>query len=88
MQRKLIDLQSVGPRTVEDFEVLGVYHVEQLVNQDAHRLYVRLCTLTNKRHDPCVEDVFRCAIEQAKHPHLSEEKKKWHYWSRIRKAKR
>lgn len=30
--------------------------------------------------DPCVEDVFRCAIAQSKYKNLPPEAKQWWYW--------
>lgn len=84
--RRLIDLFSVGPRTVEDLNLLGITRVEQLVGQSADSLFARLGVATGKRHDPCCIDVFRAAIAQAEDPELPEEKRRWHYWSKIRKS--
>jgi hypothetical protein len=83
---KLKDLVSVGPATLKDFEVLGIESVEQLARQDARALYDEICKRTGIRHDPCVEDVFACAIAQAKDPYLPPEQKQWFYWSRLRKS--
>jgi len=84
--RQLRDLYSVGPATVRDFELLGITRVEQLVGQDARKLYDRLCRLAGKRCDPCMMDVLSAAIAQAQDPGLPEVKRKWWYWSRIRKS--
>jgi len=84
--RKLADLVSVGPKTVEDFRMLGITTVAQLKTQSADRLYERLCRKLGQRVDPCQHDVFRAAIEQAKHPNLPLEKCQWWYWSTVRKA--
>jgi hypothetical protein len=84
--RQLRDLGSVGPKTVEDFRLLGISTVEQLRKQDADKLYARLCHAKGLRIDPCQHDVFRCAIEQAKNPRLPAAKRQWWYWSKIRKA--
>ena len=86
--RKLSDLVSVGPKTVEDFNLLGITTVAQLKTQTADRLYERLCRKKGMRIDPCQHDVFRAAIEQAKHPNLPLEKCQWWYWSKVRKAGR
>jgi hypothetical protein len=83
--RRLKDLVSVGPATLRDFERLGIRSVEQLANCDARELYERLSSLDGRRHDPCVEDVFRAAIAQARDPDLPQELKQWWTWSRIRK---
>jgi hypothetical protein len=84
--RNLIDLYSVGPATVRDLKTLGITRVEQLVGKDARKLYDRLCRLAGKRYDPCMMDVLSAAIAQAQDPGLPQEKRKWWYWSRIRKS--
>jgi hypothetical protein len=85
--RQLRDLYSVGPATVRDLKALGITRVEQLLGQDARKLYDRLCKLTGKRCDPCMMDVLSAAIAQAQDPGLPQEKRKWWYWSRIRKSR-
>jgi nucleotidyltransferase/DNA polymerase involved in DNA repair len=86
--RQLKDLVSVGPKTVEDFHMLGITTVAQLKSQTADRLYERLCRKMKTRIDPCQHDVFCAAIEQAKNPRLPLAKCQWWYWSKIRKAAR
>lgn len=83
--RKLSDLRSIGPAALEDFKLLGIESVEALKGKNSMDLYEQLCRITKKRHDPCVIDVFRAAIEQAKNPQLEARKKNWWYWSKIRK---
>ncbi len=85
--RRLIDLISVGPATVKDFEVLGITSVEQLVDADPQQLYERLCEVTGLRHDICCLDVFRTAVKQAEDPKLPREQCNWWYWSSQRKVK-
>lgn len=87
-KRRLIDLTSVGPATLADLEDLGITEVAHLRNKDAHELFRRLQVQKGTRVDPCVEDVFRAAIEQARDPNLPEEKRQWFYWSRVRKGRR
>lgn len=84
-KRKLKDLISVGPATLADFEDLGITEVEHLLNKDAIELFQRLQQLKGQKLDPCCEDVFQAAIEQAQNPNLSREKSQWHYWSKLRK---
>lgn len=85
--RKLIDLVSVGPAILADFEDLGITEVEHLINQDAVELFDRLHEIKGLKYfDRCCEDVFRCAIEQARDPKLPKEKCQWHYWSKVRKG--
>lgn len=86
-KRQLRDLISVGNAALKDFEVLGIKTVDSLSRQDARELYLRLCNITKKQHDICVEDVFSAAIAQSRNPTLSFEKSQWWYWSRIRKGK-
>lgn len=84
--RRLRDLEGVGPRTLEDFEALGVASVEQLRKEDPHDLFERLCEIKGVRVDPCCLDVFTCAVAQAKDSRLSPERRKWWFWSRVRKG--
>lgn len=86
-KRQLSDLVSVGPATLADFKVLGIHTVRDLKKHDAVTLFQELCMLTGVQHDPCVEDVFQAAIEQAKNPKLVGQKTKWSYWSEIRKKR-
>jgi hypothetical protein len=86
-KQSLADLRSVGPRTIEDLHLLGIYGVAALAQAEAGELYLRLCALTGVRHDPCAEDVFAAAIAQARDPDLPREQADWWYWSRVRKAR-
>ncbi len=85
-QRQLKDLVSVGPATLKDFDRLGITEVRNLIGCDAHELYMRLREIRGMKLDPCCEDVLRAAIAQAEDPRLPAEKKKWPYWSKVRKA--
>jgi nucleotidyltransferase/DNA polymerase involved in DNA repair len=86
--RQLRDLRGVGRAMLQDLAGLGIASVEQLARQDATDLYVRMCQLSGQRQDPCVHDVFRCAIEQARDPRLPREQRDWRYWSNVRKQQR
>ncbi len=68
-----------------DLEQLGIRSVPQLAEADAEDLYRKLCRATGQRQDPCVLDTFRCAVAQARDPHLPREQQDWWYWSRLRK---
>mgnify|MGYP002870006771 CR=1 FL=1 len=83
--RKLSDLRSVGPAAIQDLKLLGIESVEALKDRDSMDLYERLCKITSARHDPCVIDVFRAAVEQARNPGLEARKKDWWYWTKVRK---
>ena len=85
--RKLEDLVSVGPATLEDFRLLGVESVAQLARSEPAELFERLCALRKCRIDVCCLDVFTAAVAQARNPHLPAEKRKWWYWSGVRKRR-
>jgi hypothetical protein len=84
--RQLIDLISIGPAMLRDFEMLGIRSVGQLARQNPQRMYERLGRLSGQRQDPCVLDVFCAAVAQAGNPRLAPEKCQWWYWSRKRKT--
>lgn len=79
------DLISVGPAIERDFVLLGVRSVDDLAKRDPVKLYDQLCRKTGTRQDPCVLDVFRAAVAQARDPKLPAEQCVWWYWSRVRK---
>ena len=85
--RELKDLVSIGPAMLRDFEMLKIRSVADLAKSDPLRMYRKLCQLTGQRQDPCVLDVFRSAVAQARNPRLPAEKCQWWYWSKIRKAR-
>jgi nucleotidyltransferase/DNA polymerase involved in DNA repair len=83
----LRDLVSVGPKTVLDFQSLGIRNIAQLARSKPETLYRRLYNLRGQRIDPCCLDVFSAAVAQARNPRLPAEQRVWWYWSRQRKAK-
>ncbi|MGJ5817554.1 helix-hairpin-helix domain-containing protein [Paludibaculum fermentans] len=84
--RKLKDLDGIGPKMLKDLELLGIANIDQLKKQSGRKMYDRLCEFTGQRQDPCVLDVFVCAVAQAKDPNLPAEQRNWWYWSRVRKG--
>jgi nucleotidyltransferase/DNA polymerase involved in DNA repair len=62
----LAKLRNVGRAALADFRLLGIASVGELAAQDADALYLRLCEVTGKRHDPCARDVFAATIHEAK----------------------
>jgi len=84
--RHLKDLRGVGPSIEADLRRLDVFTVDQLAASDGRGLYERLCVLTGRRQDPCVEDTFVCAVAQARDPGLQADQRDWWYWSRLRKG--
>ncbi len=84
--RELKELRSVGKATIGDLRWLGITTVDELARRDPRQMYDELCQLTGARHDPCCEDIFACAVAQARNPQLPEEQRDWWYWSRRRRA--
>ncbi len=84
--RALRDLAGIGRAALGDFELLGIKSIQDLAQQNGDHLFLELQRLTGTRQDPCVLDVFRCAIAQAQNPDLPLEQRNWWYWSRLRKA--
>jgi hypothetical protein len=85
-ERQLIDLVSVGPAMLRDFELLGVRTVAELARRNPERMYEKLCQVTGRAQDICCLDVFRAAVAQAKNRSLPTEQRLWWHWSRKRKA--
>jgi hypothetical protein len=83
--RRLADLHGVGEAFLRDFDLLRIRTVEELASADPQELYDRLCRKTRERQDPCVLDVFCCAVAQARDPRLPTEQRRWCWWSRKRK---
>jgi len=86
--RKLSDLHGIGKAMLKDFVLLGVTTVEDLAKRDRLKLYRDLEKKTGTRQDPCVLDVFRFAVEQARDEKLPREQCNWWWWSRERLAGR
>jgi len=60
--QELGDLPNIGKSITGDLNLLGIFKPEDLRGKDAYALYNTLCSLTGKRQDPCVIDVFISAI--------------------------
>jgi hypothetical protein len=61
--QQLEQLPNIGPSIAADLRLIGVLHPLELAGRDALQLYHALCTLTGKRHDPCVLDTFMAATD-------------------------
>lgn len=85
--RRLADLAGVGPATIESLRELGVTSVAQLSRSESEELWERLCAIKGRRIDPCCQDVFSAAIAHARNPDLEPAKRRWWYWSRVRKER-
>jgi hypothetical protein len=59
---RLIDLPNIGQAIAHDLRSIGIDHPRKLIGKDPFLLYNELCTITEKRHDPCVLDVFISAV--------------------------
>lgn len=60
---RLEQLPNIGPSIAQDLRELGVLQPQDLVQQEPHALYQRLCELRGKRQDPCVLDTFMAAVD-------------------------
>ena len=59
----LEQIPNVGKACVEDFRLLGIYKPQDLCGRDAFTLYQQLCTITGRRHDPCMLDTLMAAVD-------------------------
>ena len=56
------DIPNVGVAIDKDFFALGMGKPIELIGKDPYQMYSDLCRITQKRHDPCVIDVFISAV--------------------------
>lgn len=59
----LVDIHNIGKAMERDFLLLGIEHPTDLIGRDPYQLYEELCSVTQKKHDPCVLDVFISAVK-------------------------
>lgn len=64
--KKFQDIPNVGKATEKDFILLGINEPIELVSKDPYQMYNDLCSITHKRHDPCVIDVFLSVVSYMK----------------------
>jgi uroporphyrinogen-III synthase len=74
-------LTSVGPSLAQDLYDLGFHDLKSLKRASPKQMFQDLEKLRGQSIDPCVEDVFRCAVEQVKNPELPKALKQWWYWT-------
>lgn len=60
--QQLTDIPNIGPAMAGDLRLLGIEAPMQLDGQDPVAMYLRLCRLTDARHDPCVLDTLMAAV--------------------------
>ena len=56
-------LINIGPSIEGDFKRLGLTSPQELIGNDAVRLYQQICALDQSFHDPCVLDCFLSAVD-------------------------
>ncbi|HEU4774134.1 MAG TPA: helix-hairpin-helix domain-containing protein [Lysobacter sp.] len=79
---RLEDIPNIGPSLADDLRALGIQQPAQLHGKDPVELYLRLCTLTEARQDPCVLDTFIAAVGFIEH----DDARPW--WARTTQRKR
>lgn len=82
--RGYLDLQrlrSVGPSLAAQIMVAGCGCRADLAEADPAALYGLLCARLGRRVDPCVEDVFRCAVAQVRYPDMPAAYADWWAWT-------
>ena len=77
-------LASVGPAAAQDLWDLGCRSLHDLADRDPVDMYHDLSLRMGIELDPCVEDVFRCAIAQVRDPQLPADRRNWWYWKPLR----
>lgn len=83
LENELLTLSNVGPATYHDLMRLGIHSIQALATANADELYHRLQTITGRKQDPCVWDVFAAIIHEAR----TGIKEPWWHWTSIRKRR-
>jgi len=73
----------VGKAIENDLFLIGLKEPIDLIDKDPYLMYEQLCSVTDKRHDPCVIDVFISAVNYME----GGPAKKWWEFTKERKAK-
>ena len=60
--KQLVDIPNIGKAIAKNLVLLGIERPVDLIGRDPYRLYEELCRVTQKKHDPCVLDVFISAV--------------------------
>lgn len=78
---KLDALPNVGKAMTTTLLLVGINHPKDLIGKDPVKLYEQLCSITGKRADPCVLDIFISII------HFMEggDAQPWWFFSKERK---
>ena len=62
---RLQQIPNVGPKMAVDLLKLGITNLEDAAGRDPDEMYLGLCALDGRRHDPCVRDVFAAVVSYA-----------------------
>jgi len=76
-------LPNVGPAIARMLLRLGIERPDDLQGQDPEQLFLRLCELDGRRHDPCLLDTFTAVVDYAN----GAPARPWWLYSRDRKAR-
>ena len=81
-------LRSVGTEAAKDFWQLGFDCRDEIKGEHPVALWLSFSVLAGGYVDPCVEDVFRCAIAQVERPDLPSRYGDWWSWTPYRGVER
>ncbi len=59
---RLEDLPNVGRVIANRLRLIGIRHPQQLIGENPLKLYSKLCSVTEKRQDPCVIDTLMSIV--------------------------
>lgn len=59
----LNEIPNVGPASVKYLNILDIHEPMALIGQDPYLMFEELCSITGKRFDPCLCDVFISAVK-------------------------
>jgi hypothetical protein len=62
---RLKQIPNVGPKMAGELLKLGVTRLKDAAGKDPEEMYLELCAIDAKRHDPCVRDVFAAVVSYA-----------------------
>ena len=60
---QLEELPNIGNAISADLQFIGIHHPQQLKGKKPLQLYELLCSQSEKKHDPCVLDVFMSVVQ-------------------------
>lgn len=81
--KHLQDIPNIGKAIEKELNIIGINLPQQLIGKDPYAMHNELCTITNKKHDPCLIDVFISAVRYME----GGPAKKWWAFTKERKNK-